>query len=609
MDVMRLGFDDPELEEQFAASQFRQGFVPLVGFLIASIILCIVLSLIVTPLTGLLNAVAPMLLCVIALLFWLHSWKDARRAQFVAMLILCALGPVQAAMVLLIGRAPGGVPESYLTIPILGRVLNTFLLRIFVCATGSMRVASYSIEFSLLNHASSITSLAKSMEMAIMLAAVGFGELIGFAMETQMRESFRRLEDQRKALGATSARTAELERMLEGRSDSADNSSSAEKEGTETEAADKERATRGDSQDAQSIAVLKAGVVEGAVLYANFKQEYTREAVVGRGATSTAVLMKSRRTGELVVCKEIDVTGMSAHQLRNCEAELWSLNTVRHPHIIRFISALHHRSAVCILTEYAARGTLADLISRQAEAEQPFELAQVVRWMSQLGQALQHVHSLRILHRDVKTRNVFAMESGDVKLGDFGLSRVLHTTLAHTQCGTPYYLSPEAARGEGYAVPADAWGVGVILFELLTLTRPFKAGNLAHLISRIVTGNYDKEALEASPHPEVLKQLASSRGLLHSDSSQRTELAGFLLALESASLSHHVEPPLGEQGGENDGLRSPSFCSLLVGNPQPSDSSASTASPSSTTGSAIMGARVFDVLDGTGTATAPPSLE
>ena len=94
-----------------------------------------------------------------------------------------------------------------------------------------------------------------------------------------------------------------------------------------------------------------------------------------------------------------------------------------------------------------------DLYSRiNSQKGRLFPEPQVLDWFVQLCLALKHVHDRKILHRDIKTQNVFLTKSGMVKLGDFGIARVLSSTveLARTCIGTPYYLSPEICENKPY---------------------------------------------------------------------------------------------------------------------------------------------------------------
>lgn len=99
------------------------------------------------------------------------------------------------------------------------------------------------------------------------------------------------------------------------------------------------------------------------------------------------------------------------------------------------------------------------------------------------------MHSRKVIHRDLKTQNIFLTGNNTIKLGDFGISKVLETTCANanTVVGTPYYMAPEACQSEPYTSKSDVWALGVILYELCTLKKPFEADNLLGLVFKIVS--------------------------------------------------------------------------------------------------------------------------
>ncbi|XP_022786792.1 serine/threonine-protein kinase Nek5-like [Stylophora pistillata] len=113
---------------------------------------------------------------------------------------------------------------------------------------------------------------------------------------------------------------------------------------------------------------------------------------------------------------------------------------------------------------------------------------QVLDYFVQICLGLKHVHDRKILHRDLKSQNIFLTKNGIVKLGDFGIARVLHSTmeLARTCIGTPYYLSPEICENKPYNNKSDIWSLGCVLYELLTLKHAFEAGNMKNLVLKII---------------------------------------------------------------------------------------------------------------------------
>lgn len=112
----------------------------------------------------------------------------------------------------------------------------------------------------------------------------------------------------------------------------------------------------------------------------------------------------------------------------------------------------------------------------------------------QIALALQYSHSRKVLHRDVKTSNIFLNHAkSTIKLGDFGTSRILESTLdvAATCVGTPYYMSPELCLNESYSWKSDVWSLGCVLYQLCTLHHPFESSSLVTLALKIVNGDYD----------------------------------------------------------------------------------------------------------------------
>ena len=116
----------------------------------------------------------------------------------------------------------------------------------------------------------------------------------------------------------------------------------------------------------------------------------------------------------------------------------------------------------------------------------------VLDWFTQICLAIKHIHDKKILHRDLKSQNVFLNKNGIVKLGDFGISKCLTHTLQKVQTivGTPYYLSPEIVQNKPYSFKSDIWSLGILLYEMVTLRMPFDATSLPLLYVKIMRGNY-----------------------------------------------------------------------------------------------------------------------
>lgn len=154
-----------------------------------------------------------------------------------------------------------------------------------------------------------------------------------------------------------------------------------------------------------------------------------------------------------------------------------------------------------------------------------FEENQILDWFTQICLAVKHVHDRKILHRDIKSQNIFLTKKGVLKLGDFGVSKCLSFTLdqAKTVIGTPYYLSPEIVQDKGYSFKSDIWSLGVLLYEMCSLKMPFTSQNIATLSLKIIKGVY-------SPIPtQYSKELrALVKSLLTVDQEKRPHINNVL---------------------------------------------------------------------------------
>ena len=111
--------------------------------------------------------------------------------------------------------------------------------------------------------------------------------------------------------------------------------------------------------------------------------------------------------------------------------------------------------------------------------------------MRQLARALEYLHGLEVVHRDLKLENVLVGKEGRVKLIDFGFSLHLprETYLLYDFCGTPHYIAPEVIQREGYfGKPADIWSLGIVLYKITVGSFPFKGPNEKALFSKVVKG-------------------------------------------------------------------------------------------------------------------------
>lgn len=118
-------------------------------------------------------------------------------------------------------------------------------------------------------------------------------------------------------------------------------------------------------------------------------------------------------------------------------------------------------STLCIVMEYADGGDLYQKILEHQKNKTIFPEKQIWQIFIQICKGLKALHDMKILHRDLKSANVFLNKDGTVKLGDLNVSKVAKMGLVHTQTGTPYYASPEVWEDKSYDFRSDIWSLGV----------------------------------------------------------------------------------------------------------------------------------------------------
>jgi len=238
-------------------------------------------------------------------------------------------------------------------------------------------------------------------------------------------------------------------------------------------------------------------------------EKYQRKKVLGKGSFGKAYLVKNTEADELCVVKQMETSAMDPKERSEAVKEAMLLKRMDHPNIVRFQEVFMTRKGrLCIVMDYADGGDVHMEIKRREGQLLPE--AKIIEWFVQLCFAMKHVHEQKVLHRDLKTQNIFLMLTGQIKLGDFGIARVLDATkdYAKTMVGTPYYLSPEIIEDRPYNFKSDIWSCGVVLYEMTTLKHPFDADSLVILASKILKDEYPPpDAMYTSDMKELIKKM------------------------------------------------------------------------------------------------------
>uniref|UniRef100_A0A4W6EXA1 non-specific serine/threonine protein kinase n=2 Tax=Lates calcarifer TaxID=8187 RepID=A0A4W6EXA1_LATCA len=223
------------------------------------------------------------------------------------------------------------------------------------------------------------------------------------------------------------------------------------------------------------------------------KLHYIPIRILGRGAFGEATLYRRTEDNSLVVWKEVDLNSLSEKERRDVMNEISILSILEHNNIIAYFNHFMDKNTLLIELEYCNGGNLYDKINQRKG--KLFSEEVVIWYLYQIASAVAHIHKAGILHRDIKTLNIFLTKTDLIKLGDYGLAKKLDSefSMAETCVGTPYYMSPELCQGAKYNFKSDIWAMGCVLFEVLTLTRTFDATNPLNLCVKIVQGNWTME--------------------------------------------------------------------------------------------------------------------
>lgn len=216
---------------------------------------------------------------------------------------------------------------------------------------------------------------------------------------------------------------------------------------------------------------------------------YEQIRTVGEGSFGKAILVQPTNPDDRSqsIVKMIDISRATRKDKEDALKESQVLSSLQHPNIVKYRNNFLAEGWLCIVMDYCEGGDLSSRIKKAKLRSKNFSEQQVLWWFTQGMQALKYIHDLHILHRDLKSANFFLSKSGNMKLGDFGISKVLDCTAAcaQTQVGTPYYLCPEICKGKPYSWGSDVWAMGVVLYEMCALRVPFDAHDLKGLIQKI----------------------------------------------------------------------------------------------------------------------------
>jgi serine/threonine protein kinase len=212
-------------------------------------------------------------------------------------------------------------------------------------------------------------------------------------------------------------------------------------------------------------------------------------------------VISNKPTGKLVALKIVKSRMEPQKLAQKFVTELQLHSKIRHPNIVGFDRAFTFGQSTYVVLEVCDNGSLADALKKRKS----FTMPEIRRFLVQSCGAVKYLHNRNIVHRDLKTGNIFLDREMNVKVGDFGLAACLIGDGAlglrrTTMCGTPNYLAPEILErsGKGHNEKVDLWAIGIIAYTLAVGKPPFHATTKEEIYKKLQKRDYEWPAYSSA---------------------------------------------------------------------------------------------------------------
>lgn len=233
------------------------------------------------------------------------------------------------------------------------------------------------------------------------------------------------------------------------------------------------------NNDEEDVKLLEDATLTKGITFASFDILEC----LGSGTFGKVFKVKLKQTGDIYAMKIINKKYLIRNQqLRYAVTECNVLKLARHPFIITLHYAFQTPDHLYMILDFCPGGDLSYHIVRNL-----FEEEEAKFFIAELILAIENLHNLDIIYRDLKPENILIDSEGHIRLADFGLAKenVSDNKIAQSFCGSPAYLAPEMVNRRGVGKSADIYGIGAVLYEMISGTPPFYAHDLSTMYKNI----------------------------------------------------------------------------------------------------------------------------
>ncbi|ELP92770.1 hypothetical protein EIN_371920 [Entamoeba invadens IP1] len=234
--------------------------------------------------------------------------------------------------------------------------------------------------------------------------------------------------------------------------------------------------------------------------------------LLGKGAFGKVLLVKYKRTGEMFALKMVEKKKViEMDELEHTMTERNILMKVKHPFLVNLYYSFQTTTHLHYVIDYCPGGEMYFRLT----LEKSFSEERTQFYIAQIILAIECLHQLNVIYRDIKLENVLMCEDGYLKLTDFGLSKenVKSDDRSETFCGTPEYLSPEVVLAQPYTNVIDWWGIGIMTFEMLHGQAPFVSDNIQQLYQRILNADvaFPSSSIASPPCRDFINKMLQKK--------------------------------------------------------------------------------------------------